>query len=122
MHAALISKDGEKMSKSLGNLVFIDALRNEWDPRTIRLGIISNHYRTEWEWSEQLMPTSQERLQNWLSSVDYEDDGTLIDEVRLALDDDLDTPSACAKIDAAVQEGRNAGPAASLLGIELITN
>jgi L-cysteine:1D-myo-inositol 2-amino-2-deoxy-alpha-D-glucopyranoside ligase len=122
MHAALISKDGEKMSKSLGNLVFIDALRNEWDPRTIRLGIISNHYRTEWEWSEQLMPISQERLQNWLSSVDYEDDGTLIDEVRLALDDDLDTPSACAKIDAAVQEGRNAGPAASLLGIELITN
>ena len=68
------------------------------------------------------MPTSQERLQNWLSSVDYEDDGTLIDEVRVALDDDLDTPSACAKIDAAVQEGRNAGPAASLLGIELITN
>ena len=122
MHAALISKDGEKMSKSLGNLVFIDALRNEWDPRTIRLGIISNHYRAEWEWSEQLMPTSQERLQNWLSSVDYEDDGTLIDEVRLALDDDLDTPFACAKIDAAVQEGRNAGPAASLLGIELITN
>ena len=122
MHAALISKDGEKMSKSLGNLVFIDALRNEWDPRTIRLGIISNHYRAEWEWSERLMPTSQERLQNWLSSVDYEDDGTLIDEVRVALDDDLDTPSACAKIDAAVQEGRNAGPAASLLGIELITN
>ena len=38
MHTALISKDGEKMSKSLGNLVFVDALRKEWDPMAIRLG------------------------------------------------------------------------------------
>ena len=38
MHTALIAKDGEKMSKSLGNLVFVDALRKEWDPMAIRLG------------------------------------------------------------------------------------
>ncbi len=38
MHTALISKDGEKMSKSLGNLVFVDQLRGEWDPAAIRLG------------------------------------------------------------------------------------
>ena len=38
MHTALISKDGEKMSKSLGNLVFVDALRKEWEPAAIRLG------------------------------------------------------------------------------------
>ncbi|MEL0195174.1 MAG: cysteine--tRNA ligase [Acidimicrobiaceae bacterium] len=69
MHAALISKDGEKMSKSLGNLVFIDALREEWDPRAIRLGIISHHYRTEWEWHDNLMPSSNERLARWMASV-----------------------------------------------------
>ena len=50
IHAALVSKDGEKMSKSLGNLVFIDQLRAEWDPMVIRTGIIAHHYRSEWEW------------------------------------------------------------------------
>ena len=45
MHVAMVSMDGEKMSKSLGNLVFVDTLRNEWDPRAIRLGIIGHHYR-----------------------------------------------------------------------------
>lgn len=120
MHAALISKDGEKMSKSLGNLVFIDALREEWDPRAIRLGIISHHYRTEWEWHDNLMPSSNERLARWKASVGGDDDGALINAVRAALDNDLDTPHACSQIDAAVGEGKDATTAAALLGIDLI--
>ena len=120
MHAALISKDGEKMSKSLGNLVFIDALREEWDPRAIRLGIISHHYRTEWEWHDNLMPSSNERLARWKVSVGGDDDGALIDAVRDALDNDLDTPHACSQIDAAVSEGKDVTAAAALLGIDLI--
>jgi L-cysteine:1D-myo-inositol 2-amino-2-deoxy-alpha-D-glucopyranoside ligase len=120
MHAALISKDGEKMSKSLGNLVFIDALREEWDPRAIRLGIISHHYRTEWEWHDDLMPSSNKRLARWQAGVGGDDDGALIDAVRAALDDDLDTPHACSQIDKAVSEGRNTTAAAALLGIDLI--
>jgi len=120
MHAALISKDGEKMSKSLGNLVFIDALREAWDPRAIRLGIISHHYRTEWEWHDNLMPSSNERLARWQAGVGGDDDGALIDAVRAALDDDLDTPHACSQIDKAVSEGRNTTAAAALLGIDLI--
>ena len=120
MHAALISKDGEKMSKSLGNLVFIDALREEWDPRAIRLGIISHHYRTEWEWHDNLMPSSNERLARWQASVGGDDDGALINAVRAALDNDLDTPHACSQIDTAVSEGIDATPAAALLGIDLI--
>lgn len=121
MHTALISKDGEKMSKSLGNLVFIDALRKEWDPRAIRLGIISNHYRTEWEWSDELMPNSTERLDRWTASIGSEDDHDVIERVRGALDDDLDTPSACEQIDVAVSEGKSAVDAAALLGIDLHT-
>ena len=120
MHAALISKDGEKMSKSLGNLVFIDALREEWDPRAIRLGIISHHYRTEWEWHDNLMSSSNERLARWQASVGGDDDGALINAVRAALDNDLDTPHACSQIDTAVNEGRDATSAAALLGIDLI--
>ncbi len=49
MHVAMVYMDGHKMSKSLGNLVFVDALRREWDPRCIRLAIIEHHYRHEWE-------------------------------------------------------------------------
>ena len=120
MHAALISKDGEKMSKSLGNLVFIDALREEWDPRAIRLGIISHHYRTEWEWHDNLMPSSNERLARWQASVGGDDGGALINAVRAALDNDLDTPHACSQIDTAVSEGIDATAAAALLGIDLI--
>ncbi|MFT7326177.1 MAG: L-cysteine:1D-myo-inositol 2-amino-2-deoxy-alpha-D-glucopyranoside ligase, partial [Ilumatobacter sp.] len=54
MHTALISMDGHKMSKSLGNLVFVDALREEYDPRSIRLAIIEHNYRVEWEWDDEL--------------------------------------------------------------------
>jgi L-cysteine:1D-myo-inositol 2-amino-2-deoxy-alpha-D-glucopyranoside ligase len=119
MHTALISKDGEKMSKSLGNLVFIDALREEWDPRAIRLGIISHHYRTEWEWSDELMPLSTERLAGWIESINGEVDEGVLEGVRQALDNDLDTPTACQLIDAAVAAGKNVVAAAALLGIEL---
>ena len=45
MHQAMVHMDGEKMSKSLGNLVFVSDLRKEYDPRAIRLGIVAHHYR-----------------------------------------------------------------------------
>ena len=106
MHTALISKDGEKMSKSLGNLVFVDALRKEWDAAAIRLGIIGHHYRTEWEWDEELMPSAQQRLEAWRAAA--RDGGAAVDVLRLVrerLDDDLDTPGAVAAIDDAVAGG-----------------
>ncbi|MET0911107.1 MAG: cysteine--tRNA ligase [Ilumatobacteraceae bacterium] len=123
MHTALISKDGEKMSKSLGNLVFVDALRKEWDAAAIRLGIISHHYRTEWEWDEDLMPSAQQRLEAWRAGA--RDSGAAVDVLRLArerLDDDLDTPGAVAAIDDAVAgggSGASVAAAATLLGVLL---
>ena len=51
MHQAMVRMDGEKMSKSLGNLVFVSELRKLWDPRAIRLGVIAHHYRDPWEWT-----------------------------------------------------------------------
>jgi L-cysteine:1D-myo-inositol 2-amino-2-deoxy-alpha-D-glucopyranoside ligase len=117
MHTALIHKDGEKMSKSLGNLVFVDQLRETWDPRAIRLAIIEHHYRTEWEWDDTLMPRNGERLDAWNERSGSNPD--LLDEVRARLDDDLDTPGAIAAIDAAARAGAGVGEAASLLGVEL---
>jgi L-cysteine:1D-myo-inositol 2-amino-2-deoxy-alpha-D-glucopyranoside ligase len=118
MHTALISKDGQKMSKSVGNLVFVDKLRTEWDPMAIRLALIEHHYRTEWEWDDELMPRNAERLRRWRDGADGEATD-LLSEVRERLDDDLDTPRAVAAIDAAAAGGVATRAAADLLGVQL---
>ena len=109
--------DGQKMSKSLGNLVFVDQLRETWDPRTIRLGIIEHHYRTEWEWDDELMPRNKARLDAWRANDRPNPD--LLAGVRERLDDDLDTPGAFALIDVAAASGRGVKEASELLGVEL---
>jgi L-cysteine:1D-myo-inositol 2-amino-2-deoxy-alpha-D-glucopyranoside ligase len=116
MHQAMVRMDGEKMSKSLGNLVFVSDLRKEWDTRAIRLGVLVHHYRTPWEWDDTLMPTAGDRLERWLDAG--LGDGAL-DEVRARLDDDLDTAGAVAAVDAAVAQGEGVSTAAQLLGVDL---
>ncbi|MEM8925102.1 MAG: cysteine--tRNA ligase [Actinomycetota bacterium] len=116
MHQAMVRMDGEKMSKSLGNLVFVSDLRNVYDTRAIRLGIVANHYRTEWEWNEGIMPEAAARLEAWLAAGPG--DGAL-GEVRDSLDSDLDTPGAVAAIDAAAERGQGVSEAAMLLGVDL---
>lgn len=118
MHVAMVFKDGEKMSKSLGNLVFVDKLRTEFDPRSIRLAVIEHHYRTEWEWDEQLMPRNHERLVAWTASIGGAK-SSVLNDVRACLDNDLDTPGALLAIDSAVAAGADATEAAALLGVEL---
>jgi L-cysteine:1D-myo-inositol 2-amino-2-deoxy-alpha-D-glucopyranoside ligase len=118
MHTALISKDGAKMSKSLGNLVFVDKLRTEWEPMAIRLALIEHHYRTEWEWDDELMPRNAERLRRWRAAAEG-GEGHLLTAVREHLDDDLDTPAAVAAVDDAAASGERTLMAAHLLGVEL---
>ena len=121
MHVAMVRMDGEKMSKSLGNLVFVDALRREHDPRAIRLAIIEHHYRDSWEWDDTVMPRADARLERWLAAAGSGGGaaGKALDEVRAALDDDLDTPRALAAIDEAIDRGESIGDAAGLLGVDL---
>ena len=116
MHQAMVRMDGEKMSKSLGNLVFVSELRKEWDVRAIRLAAVANHYRAAWEWTDDVMPAAAARLDAWVASGEGE--GALAD-VRAALDDDLDTPAAVAAIDAAAAAGHGVSRAAALLGVDL---
>ena len=53
VHAGMVGYDGEKMSKSKGNLVFVSALRNsDVDPMAIRLALLRHHYRSDWEWAD----------------------------------------------------------------------
>ncbi len=65
MHQAMVRMDGEKMSKSLGNLVFVSELRKEVDAMAIRLLLIENHYRTAWEWDDTRPVRATERLEAW---------------------------------------------------------
>ncbi len=117
MHVGMVRMDGEKMSKSLGNLVFVSDLLKTWDPRAIRLAIIEHHYRHSWEWDEDLMPRAAARLSAWSDAAGAGD--AALAEVRDALDDDLDTPRALAAIDAAAAAGDAVSSAAGLLGVDL---
>ena len=119
MHVAMVSMDGHKMSKSRGNLVFVDKLRTRFDPRVIRLGLIEHHYRFEWEWDEAMFVRNVDRLANW-SAGTKSDGGELLGLVREALDDDLDTPRAVTLIDAAAKNGVDVSTAANLLGVTLV--
>ena len=120
MHVAMVSMDGHKMSKSRGNLVFVDKLRTQHDPMAIRLGLIEHHYRTEWEWDDGLMARNEARLSTWKSAAQVgssHGDSGLLAEVRSALDNDLDTPTAVALVDVAASKGLAVGDSARLLGV-----
>ena len=118
MHVAMVFMDGTKMSKSLGNLEFVDRLRKTHDPRAIRLALISNHYRREWEWTSSSMTVSLAKLESW--SAAKNGDGTAgLAEVRSALDDDLNAPAAVGVLDQAAAAGHSVKSSAKLLGIDL---
>src|SRR5579875_551 len=116
MHVGMVRLDGEKMSKSLGNLVFVGDLLKEHEPDAIRLALVSQHYRSSWDWDERLLVDAARRLAAWRRAGHGH--GAL-DAVRDRLDDDLDVPGAIAAIDDAVARGDGVSDAAGLLGIEL---
>jgi L-cysteine:1D-myo-inositol 2-amino-2-deoxy-alpha-D-glucopyranoside ligase len=119
MHQAMVRMDGEKMSKSLGNLVFISDLLKTWDARAIRLAILEHHYRDSWEWDDALMPRAGARLERWQAASSLASGATdrALDEVRAYLDEDLDTPAAVAALDAAAERGESVVAGAELLGV-----
>ena len=118
MHVAMVFMDGSKMSKSLGNLEFVDRLRKEHDARAIRLALIANHYRREWEWDSTAMPSAHARLNLW-SQASAGDGSAALEETRKALDDDLNVPMAIVAIDDAAKRGKSVARAAQLLGVEI---
>jgi len=114
MHSAMVQMDGDKMAKSTGNLIFISELRKVYDPMSIRLALITNHYRIRWEWSCGLVDEATDTLSRWRAAGD----GTAaLDEVRDALDNDLDTPGAIAAIDRSAALGNGVSEAVALLGL-----
>jgi L-cysteine:1D-myo-inositol 2-amino-2-deoxy-alpha-D-glucopyranoside ligase len=104
LHSGMVGLDGEKMSKSKGNLVFVSSLRASGvDPMAIRLALLAHHYHDDWDWTDELLISGQDRLDRWREAVRL-DAGLNADEVlatmRAALAHDLDAPAALAAVDA----------------------
>jgi L-cysteine:1D-myo-inositol 2-amino-2-deoxy-alpha-D-glucopyranoside ligase len=101
MHAGMVSLDGEKMSKSLGNLVFISKLRQQGvDPMAIRLVLLSHHYRTDWEWLNSELDIAQDRLRSWRAAFSQKfGAASPIAELVRVMSQDLDTPNAINVVD-----------------------
>ena len=115
VHAGMVGYEGEKMSKSKGNLVLVSRLREGGvDPMAIRLALLAHHYRTDWEWTDADLAAGEERLAAWRTAVpsaSREQAEELVRGVRAALADDLDAPRALAVVDdwAAGERGDGSG-------------
>ncbi|GII93846.1 cysteine--1-D-myo-inosityl 2-amino-2-deoxy-alpha-D-glucopyranoside ligase [Sinosporangium siamense] len=102
VHAGMVALDGEKMSKSRGNLVFVSRLRDEHDPMAVRLALLAHHYRADWEWTPHQITAAETRLARWRAAAALASGPPaerLLEQVRDHLADDLDTPSAVAAVD-----------------------
>jgi L-cysteine:1D-myo-inositol 2-amino-2-deoxy-alpha-D-glucopyranoside ligase len=102
-HAGMVGLDGEKMSKSKGNLVLVSKLRAAGeDPAAIRLAILAHHYRSDWSWTAEGFSEAKERLGRWRTALAVTPGGSaapLIEGMRVAIANDLDAPAALAAVD-----------------------
>ncbi len=122
VHTGMVCYQGTKMSKSLGNLVFVRDLLDGWEPAAVRLAILGNHYRSDWSWEPSLLAVASDRLERWRRAPGGDGPGTAVEAVREALDADLATPRAIEAIDEAAAAGSGRDDlrrAAALLGVEL---
>ena len=121
VHTGMIGLDGEKMSKSKGNLVFVSRLvAAGTDPMVIRWALMSDHYRKDRMWSDSLLHEAElqyEQLKSALNSDHHAPTDLVIEQIIEALSDDLDTPkvlSILAQWSSATLSGEDGGSAADL--------
>ncbi|HEY0188976.1 MAG TPA: cysteine--1-D-myo-inosityl 2-amino-2-deoxy-alpha-D-glucopyranoside ligase [Cellulomonas sp.] len=104
VHTGMVGLDGEKMSKSLGNLVLVSRLRAQGvDAMAVRLVILDHHYASDWEWTGSGLAAAAARLDRWRAAVSGNggpDAWDTLAELRAAIADDLDAPRALRAVDA----------------------
>ncbi|MGH3255100.1 MAG: cysteine--1-D-myo-inosityl 2-amino-2-deoxy-alpha-D-glucopyranoside ligase [Streptosporangiaceae bacterium] len=113
-HAGMVSYQGQKMSKSLGNLVFVSRLVADGvDPMAVRMALLAHHYRSDWEWTDAVLAQAQARLARWRAALAHVEAVAppaltadpspaaelVLAGVRARLRDDLDAPGALAVVD-----------------------
>jgi L-cysteine:1D-myo-inositol 2-amino-2-deoxy-alpha-D-glucopyranoside ligase len=120
LHTGMVRHRGEKMSKSLGNLVFPRDLFRDHEPAAVRLALLAHHWRSAWEFDAAQLKEAAERLTAWRRAAGHHP-GALPGQVAAALAADLDTPAALAVADELAERGDGAAVAASaaVLGVDL---
>jgi L-cysteine:1D-myo-inositol 2-amino-2-deoxy-alpha-D-glucopyranoside ligase len=122
LHTGMVRYQGEKMSKSLGNLVFPRELFRDHEPAAVRLALLAHHWRSEWEWDGGELKEAGERLAAWRRvGAGVEPGRRLPERVAGLLAADLDTPGALVVGDELAEAGDRAGVAAvaGVLGVVL---
>jgi len=101
-----------KMSKSLGNLVLVSTLTAAGtDPRAIRLALLAQHYRNNWEWMPELLSAAEQRLARlveWSRVAEvagHAESAEAIGQLAAILADDLQSPEALDWLDAQIVDG-----------------
>lgn len=104
VHSGMVALDGEKMSKSKGNLELVSRLREAGaEPMAIRLALLNHHYRENWEWTPDQFVAAEQRLDLWRRAASSEGCAPVepvIGAVRTGLRSDLDAPAALVAVDA----------------------
>ncbi len=126
MHNGMLTFDGRKMSKSLGNVLLVHELLQLHPPEALRLRLLSGHYRQPLDWSEAAIAQATSTLDGWyrvlrdLAGVDLPAGELPVPErIEAALCDDLNTPQALAELSVLADAARQSGSAeakAALLG------
>jgi L-cysteine:1D-myo-inositol 2-amino-2-deoxy-alpha-D-glucopyranoside ligase len=113
-HAGMVSYQGHKMSKSLGNLVFVNRLlAGGVDPMAIRMALLAHHYRSDWEWTDAMLADADARLARWRRALTHAGAAAVaapdvapsnaateaLAGIRARMRDDLDAPGALGIID-----------------------
>jgi L-cysteine:1D-myo-inositol 2-amino-2-deoxy-alpha-D-glucopyranoside ligase len=101
MHTAMVRHEGEKMSKSLGNLVMVDDLLKTWSPDALRLYLANHHYREPWSYDEEELADADVKVEKLRRAVTVAGGGRgALDSSDTrsafiqAMENDLDTPAA----------------------------
>ncbi len=114
VHQAMVGLDGAKMSKSKGNLVLVSRLRADGvDPMAIRLLLLGHRYDAPWEFHQEELDAAVERLEHWRAGLSVNEAppaDEVVERIRAAVADNLDTPTALREVDDWVGEALRGEP------------
>ncbi|MCA8897084.1 MAG: cysteine--tRNA ligase [Hyphomonas sp.] len=121
LHNGFLDMSGEKMSKSLGNVVLVHDLLKDWPGEVLRLAMLSGHYRAPLDWTEDLLKQAKatlDRIYGALRRVWEAEGGEARDTgVERALEDDLNTPEALAELSRLATEANTAADQKDAVGM-----
>ncbi|MBP6913795.1 MAG: cysteine--tRNA ligase, partial [Candidatus Levybacteria bacterium] len=109
MHTSMVLCEGEKMSKSLGNLVLANDLLKKFSPNAIRWMLLSHHYRSPWEYEEFELKQDEVKVSNILKASFRISDNYDLENIKKfehIMDDDLNTPSVLKYIEKLVEDNK----------------